>query len=93
MDRRERLRKHNQAINRNNDRADPNQPDQGDELYLIHREKAREKDCEEHPGSWACGWHAADWDPVERNWDRDYRHNRHFTGEYSDNLWDDFGDP
>ena len=91
MDRKERLRKHNQAINRNNPRADPNQPGQGDNLYLIHRERARARDCRRN-GGWACGWHAADYDPVEGNWDRDIKHNRHYRGWYNDNLWDDFSD-
>ena len=90
MDRKERLRKHNQAINRKNPRADPYQPRQGDDLYLIHRERARARACRNNPGGWACGWRAADWDPIEGNWDRDYKHNRHYTGWYNDNLWDDY---
>ena len=80
-----------QAINRGNERADP-YGEEGDEDYLMHREKAREKDCRRN-GGWACGFRAADWDPDERNWDRDRIHNnKHYTGEYNDNLWDDFDD-
>ena len=92
MDQEERWRKHKQAIARTNVKADPNQPGQGDEFYLMHRERAREEDCNKY-GGWACGWHAADYDGLEGNWDRDIKHNEHYTGEYHHNLWDDFGPP
>ena len=90
MDQKERRRKHMQAINRGKEEVDP-YGEEGDKFYLMHREKAREKDCDEN-GGWACNWRGADYDPVEKNWDRDINHGIHYAGEYDNSLWDDFDD-
>jgi hypothetical protein len=77
----ERNRKHAQANNRGNNRADPYEPEYGDTEYAHKREHLREARCKETGLLKDCGWKALDYDSTNNGhggYDQDYVHNKHY---------------
>lgn len=78
---RERDRKHAQANNRGNPRADPYEPGYGDTQYAHKREDSRAARCRRYGLPEDCGWKALDYDsPRNGHGGRDYDdvHKKHY---------------
>ena len=76
MAHRERERKHAQANNRMNDRADPYEPGFGDRDYARKRENKRAYRCRMFGED--CDWKALDWDNNDKAYDYDHVHDEHY---------------
>lgn len=78
MAHRERERKHAQANNRGNARADPYEPGFGDRQYAHKREHNRASRCKKYGLPEDCGWKALDYDFGDDDYDYDHVHKKHY---------------